>query len=368
MRYDAILFASFGGPESLEEVMPFLERVTAGRGIPRERLEEVSHHYVTLGGVSPINEQNRQLVAALRSELLVQGINTPVYWGNRNSEPFFADAFREVHADGHRKILAFVTSAYSSYSGCRQYRENFAKSLDEARLTNVLTIDKVRQYFDHPGFVIPFSKGLVAALEKLNGEGIDVSRTEILFTTHSIPIAMAQTSGPSGQRATLKDATYVAQHNATAECVIEQARNLWAGEIPRWSLVYQSRSGAPQTPWLEPDIGQALRELSNSGTSAVIVVPIGFVSDHIEVIWDLDHAAAEIAGDLGLRFIRVATPGSSHDFVAGIVELFKERLASADRKALSALGPWTDICAQDCCPNPRGDLPAVAQSAEFQRN
>lgn len=365
MSYDAILLVSFGGPESLEEVIPFLERVTAGRGIPRERLEEVSRHYVTLGGVSPINEQNRQLMTALRTELVTQGIKTPVYWGNRNSEPFFVDALRQIYADGHRKVLAFVTSAYSSYSGCRQYRENLSKALDEAELTGLMTIDKVRHYFDHPGFVLPFSKGLVQALKTFDTEGINPAQTEIFFTTHSIPLSMAETSGPPELRETFPDGTYVAQHNETAQCVIDEARKLWNGVIPRWSLVYQSRSGAPQTPWLEPDIRDALRASSISGTSAVIVIPIGFVSDHIEVIWDLDNEASQMAEEAGLRFIRVATPSTSSDFISGVVELLKERLNSAQRRALSPLGPWTDFCKQDCCPNARGNLPAVAQTSDL---
>ena len=348
--------------------MPFLERVTAGRGIPRERLAEVSHHYMTLGGVSPINEQNRQLLAALQAELLLQGVETPVYWGNRNSEPYFADALREIHKDGHREVLAFITSAYSSYSGCRQYRENFAKALEDAGLTGLLKIDKVRQYFDHPGFIVPFSNGLLEALMTLRSEGIDPAQTEILFTTHSIPVSMSETSGPADFRATLTDGTYVAQHKAAAQCVIDQARTLWDAEMPRWSLVYQSRSGAPQTPWLEPDIRDALRARLNSGTSAVIVIPIGFVSDHIEVIWDLDNEAVQIADEVGLRLIRVATPGTNHDFVSGIVDLLQERLVSTERKALSVLGPWRDVCPQDCCPNARRNLPAVAQGAESVRN
>lgn len=365
MSYDAILLASFGGPESLEEVIPFLERVTAGRGIPRERLEEVSRHYVTLGGVSPINQQNRQLIAALRSELLIQGIKTPVYWGNRNSEPFFVDALRQIFADGHRKVLALVTSAYSSYSGCRQYRENLAQALDEAQLTGLMTIDKVRHYFDHPGFVLPFSKGLVQALKTLDAEGISPGQTEIFFTTHSIPLSMALTSGPPKLRETLPDGAYVAQHKETARSVIDQASKLWAGVIPRWSLVYQSRSGAPHTPWLEPDIRDALRASSIAGTSAVIVIPIGFVSDHIEVIWDLDNEASQVADESGLRFIRIATPCTSPDFISGLAQLLQERLVSAERKALSPLGPWADFCKPDCCPNARANLPAVAQTSDL---
>jgi len=368
MTYDAILLASFGGPESLEEVIPFLERVTAGRGVPLARLEEVSRHYMTLGGVSPINEQNRQLLAELRRELLAQGIEIPVYWGNRNSEPFFVESLRQMHADGHKNVLAFMTSAYSSYSGCRQYRENLAKALDEAGLTESMTIDKVRHYFDHPGFVLPFSKGLVQALQELRAEGVEPAQTEILFTTHSIPLSMAETSGPADLSGTFPEGIYVAQHRAVAQSVLDGARSTWDGEIPHWSLVYQSRSGAPQTPWLEPDISDALRALANSQTAAVIVVPIGFVSDHIEVIWDLDHEAAQTARELGLRFIRVASPGASHEFVSGIVELLRERLNSAERRALSPLGPWSDVCKQDCCPNSRGNLPAVAQTTDVARS
>jgi ferrochelatase len=348
MKYDAILLASFGGPESMEEVIPFLQRVTAGRGIPIERLEEVSRHYVTLGGVSPINEQNRQLLAILRMELSARGIQTPVYWGNRNSRPFFVDALREMHSDGHQRILTFVTSAYSSYSGCRQYRENLAKALADADLTEVMTIEKVRPYFDHPGFVQSFSRGLVQALETIKDEGIKATQAEIFFTTHSIPLSMAQTSGSAEFRQTHAEGAYIAQHEAVALSVLNEAQSMWQGEIPRWSLVYQSRSGAPHTPWLEPDISEALRARSNSDTKAVIVIPIGFVSDHIEVIWDLDNEAAQV--------------------VDGIVQLLQERLAGADRRALSTLGPWSDFCTPDCCLNSRENLPVVAQLTDVTGN
>ena len=361
MNYDAVLLTSFGGPEEPDEVMPFLERVTAGRGIPRERLEEVSHHYLALGGVSPINEQNRELLAHLRAELKERGIEIPVYLGNRNSNPFFADVLREIHADGHRRVLSLVTSAYSSYSGCRQYRENLAQALIDTGLEGKVSIDKVRHYFDHPGFVIPFADGLVQALNSLTDEGFSPPDIHIFFTTHSVPISMAQTSGPENIRRSYIDGVYVAQHNATANAILKLASKDIAFPLPDWSLVYQSRSGAPHMPWLEPDIGDALRDTASTETKAVVVVPIGFVSDHIEVVWDLDNEAKAIAEEENLRFIRVATPGKSEVFVSGLVDLLEERLIKSERKALSPLGPWADSCPVGCCPNPRHELPTIAE-------
>lgn len=361
MNYDAVLLTSFGGPEKPDEVMPFLERVTAGRGIPRERLEEVSHHYLALGGVSPINEQNRELLAHLREELKARGIEIPVYLGNRNSDPFFADVLREIDADGHHRVLSLVTSAYSSYSGCRQYRENLAKALSDAGLAGKMTIDKVRHYFDHPGFVIPFADGLVKALNLLVDEGFTTADIHLFFTTHSVPISMAQSSGPEGVRGSYIDGVYVAQHNATANAILEMTGKQIAFPLPDWSLVYQSRSGAPHMPWLEPDIGDALREAASLETKAVVVLPIGFVSDHIEVVWDLDNEAQSIAKEENLRFIRVATPGKSEEFVSGLVDLLEERLTKSERKALSPLGPWGDFCPPGCCPNPRHELPSIAE-------
>lgn len=361
MNYDAVLLTSFGGPENPDDVMPFLERVTAGRGIPRERLEEVSHHYLALGGVSPINEQNRELLAHLRQEIKARGIEIPIYLGNRNSDPYFADVLREIDADGHRRVLSLVTSAYSSYSGCRQYRENLAQALVEAGLQGKMQIDKVRNYFDHPGFVIPFSDGLVQALNSLADEGFTTADIHIFFTTHSVPIAMAQTSGPESVRNAYVDGVYVAQHNAAANAILEMTSKEIAFPLPDWSLVYQSRSGAPHMPWLEPDIGDALREAAALETKAVVVIPIGFVSDHIEVVWDLDNEAKTIAEEESLRFIRVATPGKSEAFVSGLVDLLEERLTKTERKALSPMGPWADFCPVGCCPNPRHDLPTIAE-------
>jgi ferrochelatase len=360
MNYDAILLTSFGGPENPDEVMPFLERVTAGRGIPRERLEEVSHHYLALGGVSPINEQNRELQAHLREELAKRKIHIPLYLGNRNSQPFFADVLREMFSDGHRRVLSVVTSAYSSYSGCRQYRENLFQALIDADLAGQMSIDKVRHYFDHPGFVLPFANGLVEALRTLANEGFAPASTHIFFTTHSVPMSMAQTSGPESIRETFQEGIYVAQHNAAAKAIMEIAGKESTSPLPAWSLVYQSRSGAPHMPWLEPDIGDSLRGLASSITKAVVVVPIGFVSDHVEVIWDLDNEAKAIADEENLRFIRISTPGKDKEFVAGLVDLIEERLANSPRKALSPLGPWADFCSADCCPNLRQELPTIA--------
>jgi ferrochelatase len=362
MNYDAILLTSFGGPEGPDEVMPFLERVTAGRGVPRERLEEVSHHYLALGGVSPINDQNRALLAEMRKEFASRSIDLPIYWGNRNSDPYFADALKEIYTDGHRNVLALVTSAYSSYSGCRQYRENLAKALVESDLAGKLRVDKIRHYFDHPGFVTPFAQGLAKAIDEAIHKGISTNDLKIFFTTHSIPTSMADTSGPQGMRENYQGGMYVAQHTATAALVAEHAKLYTDKEIPSWDLVYQSRSGAPTIPWLEPDIGDAINNSASSGTKGVIVIPIGFVSDHVEVVWDLDNEAKEIAEEHNLFFARVATPGIAPEFVSAIADLIQERVNHAPKQALSELGPWADFCAVGCCPNARNDLPTVAQA------
>lgn len=361
MSYDAILLTSFGGPEGPDEVMPFLERVTAGRGVPRERLEEVSHHYLALGGVSPINDQNRALLLAMRKEFASRTIDLPIYWGNRNSDPYFADALREIYADGHRSVLALVTSAYSSYSGCRQYRENLAQALVESDLVGKLKVDKIRHYFDHPGFVTPFSQGLARAIDQSFAADLPAEEVRIFFTTHSIPDSMANTSGPIGMRESHAGGMYVAQHQTTAGLVAAQAKLYTDNQIPEWQLVYQSRSGSPAIPWLSPDIGDAINESAKSGVKGVIVVPIGFVSDHVEVIWDLDNEAKDIAEENHLFFARVATPGIDPQFVTAIAELVEERIENGPKKALSELGPWSDFCSVGCCPNARADLPTVAQ-------
>jgi ferrochelatase len=361
MNYDAVLLTSFGGPESSDDVMPFLERVTAGRGVSRERLEEVSHHYLALGGVSPINEQNRLLLADLRQEMKNREIAIPIYWGNRNSDPYFKEVLLQMYSDGHDRVLAWVTSAYSSYSGCRQYRENLAQALAQADLSGKMTIDKVRHYFDHPGFIQPFARGLAQAIEQLFRNSLKQSEIKILFTTHSIPLSMATSSGSEALRVKHPEGIYVAQHRAVAALVIAKAKKIFDALPEDWELVYQSRSGSPQVDWLEPDVGSAIRDASGSGYKAVVIIPIGFVSDHVEVVWDLDTEAKEIAERAGIQFIRVATPGIAPEFVSGIVDLLEERISARAPRALSSLGPWANYCSADCCPNPRIEMPVIAE-------
>ncbi len=355
MTYTALLLSSFGGPEGPDEVMPFLERVTAGRGVPRERLEAVSHHYLALGGVSPINAQNRELIAALETELARRQIELPVYWGNRNSEPFFEGTLRSLHSDGHREVLAIATSAYSSYSGCRQYREDIGMALEATGLTD-LTVRKIRPYFDLSGFTSSFAEGLAAALDRLAGGGADPSSTAIFFTTHSVPISMSQTAGPVELRGEGEESLgiYAQQHEQAIEKVIESVRELRGGVVPDYSLVYQSRSGPPTMPWLEPDINDALREAAAGGVTAVVVVPIGFVSDHVEVIWDLDHEARETADELGLAFERVATPGTDPRFVSALVDRIEESLRG------EVSDQWRPFCSETCCPNARAQRPVIS--------
>ncbi len=362
VAYDAILLAGFGGPEGQDDVIPFLRNVTRGRGIPDERLEEVAHHYRHFGGVSPINDQNRELKAALEAELASRSIDLPVLWGNRNWDPYLRDTLTEAAERGITKVLAIATSAYSSYSSCRQYREDFAIALEETGLQGTIQIDKVRQFFDHPGFVTPFIEGVRRALDEVQERvpGIDpATEVELLFTTHSIPSVDAEKSGPSG-RGFGEGGAYAAQHLAVAEVVVHEAG---AGQVP-WRLVYQSRSGPPSMPWLAPDINDAIDELPAAGIRAVIIVPIGFVSDHMEVLWDLDNEAMETSERNGLVAVRVPTPGVHHAYVAGLVDLVLERrdgVPVADRPAMTPLGPWYDVCRPGCCENTRlGFKPAAA--------
>lgn len=335
MKADALLLASFGGPEGQDDVLPFLRNVTRGRGIPDDRLEEVAHHYRAHGGVSPINRQNRELVAALEAELARRGLDLPVFWGNRNWDPYFADAFRDLHRAGHRRVLVLVTSAYTSYSGVGQYREDFDHALDQTGLRDDLELHRIREFFDHPGFVLPFAAGLRDAL------GRAPAGSHVLFVTHSIPTAAADASGaefgPGG--------AYVAQHLAGAAAILRAADEDGAS----WSLVYQSRSGSPHVPWLEPDINEAIDELAAAGVPGVVIVPFGFVSDHMEVVWDLDTEAVATATGHGMHVERIPTPGVHPTFVAGLVDLVSERLDDVpdDRRPhLTPLGPWPDHAPQ----------------------
>ncbi|WP_394278158.1 ferrochelatase [Microbacterium sp.] len=360
VAYDGILLLGFGGPEGQDDVIPFLRNVTAGRGIPDERLEEVAHHYRHFGGVSPINEHNRELKAALDAELASRGLDLPVYWGNRNWMPYVTDAVESAHRDGRTKLLAIATSAYSSYSSCRQYREDLADAVEATGLQESLQIDKVRQFFDHPGFVAPFVEGIRAGVAELAERGITdlANDVEILFSTHSIPNSDADRSGPP-ERGFGPGGAYVAQHTAVAQEIMAQL-----GIPSSWQLVFQSRSGPPSVPWLEPDINDAMQELPGRGRKAVLIVPLGFVSDHMEVMWDLDTEAIETAGELGLIGIRTATPSTHPAYVSGLVDLVQERLAGTpveERPAVTDLGPWYDVCRPGCCENKRlGFQPALA--------
>src|SRR3954452_1271643 len=353
-RYDALLLVSFGGPEAPEDVLPFLRNVTRGRDVPDERLLEVASHYDRLGGVSPINEQNRRLADGIRADLEAHGLDLPVYQGNRNWDPYLPDAMAELRAAGVRRALAFVTSAYASYSGCRQYRENLAAARaavgDEAPV-----IDRVRHYFDHPGFVEPFVDATVAALDELPAQVR--GNAALVFTTHSVPLAQAETSGPAG-------GAYVAQHRATATLVAQGLAARTGVQRRRWDLVFQSRSGPPGQPWLEPDVGDHLETLVEEDVPGAVIVPIGFVSDHVEVVWDLDTEAAERADGLGLPIARAGTPATAPDprFVAMVRDLVLERAYGLPSQALSRLGPSWDACASACCPNARGALPVIGEA------
>ncbi|MCU1421800.1 MAG: ferrochelatase [Microbacteriaceae bacterium] len=357
--YDAILLASFGGPEGQDDVIPFLRNVTRGRGIPEERLEEVAHHYRAFGGVSPINDQNRELKAALEAELARREIALPVLWGNRNWDPYLRDALTEAADAGYTRLLAIGTSAYSSYSSCRQYREDYAQALADTGLSGVISIDKVRQFFEHPGFVEPFFEGVRDGLADVAARGIPLAKTHILFSTHSIPSTDAAKSGPES-RGFGEGGAYAAQHLAVAEVVIAAQESA----PPSYSLVYQSRSGPPTQPWLEPDISDAMRELAASGVEAFVIVPLGFISDHMEVKWDLDTEAMETAAELGVFAVRVPTPGVHAAFVSGLVDLVLERrdgVPVGERLSVTALGPWYDVCRPGCCENVRlGFKPALA--------
>ncbi|MGA9746156.1 MAG: ferrochelatase [Nocardioides sp.] len=354
--YDALLLVSFGGPEAPDDVVPFLENVTRGRGIPRERLEEVGEHYFRFGGRSPINDQNRALVAAIEEDLASARLDLPVYWGNRNWDPYLADTLRQMRDDGVRRAACFVTSAYSSYSGCRQYRENLADAVAEVG-EGAPRLDRLRHYFNHPGFVEPMVDATLSALADLR----DPVRhdAQLLFVTHSVPAAMDERSGPPIQGGNF----YVRQHRSVMDEIVERVRQE-TGHRYAAELVFCSRSGPPQVPWLEPDVNDRMSELRREGVEAVVVVPIGFVSDHMEVIYDLDTEAAATAEKLGLDYARAATAGVDPRFVALVRDLVVERAARergepVTRASVGALEPSHDLCPVACCANPRGPRPAL---------
>lgn len=361
VAYDAILLAGFGGPEGQDDVIPFLRNVTRGRGIPDERLEEVAHHYRHFGGVSPINQHNRELKAALEAELARRGIDLPVLWGNRNWDPYLRDAVREADERGFTTLIGLATSAYSSFSSCRQYREDFAMALTETGLGDRIRIDKVRQYFDHPGFVAPFREGVLDGLRQLAERGVEPGAIRVLFSTHSIPTSDAERSGPR-DRDFGDGGAYAAQHTAVAEIIMRDVEQATGSSVP-WTLVYQSRSGPPTQPWLEPDVNDEIAGLAEQGVRAVLIVPLGFVSDHMEVMWDLDTEAMETAEEHGLIAVRTQTPGTHPAYVSGLVDLVMERVQGtpkAERPASTELGPWYDVCRPGCCENVRAGFKPAA--------
>ena len=323
-EYDALLVVSFGGPEGMADVIPFLENVLRGRNVPRERMLSVGHHYEMFGGVSPINQQNRNLIAALKDELDTHGPNLPIYWGNRNWHPLLPDTLRQMATDGVRSALAFVTSAYSSYSSCRQYRENIARAQDEVG-PDAPRVDKLRAFYNHPLFI-------EANVDHIRTAWSQVSQpAELVFTAHSIPESMAA------------NCDYAAQLQEAGSLIAESL------QIRSWRVVYQSRSGSPSQPWLGPDIADCLRQIHAEGVKNVVVAPIGFVSDHMEIVYDLDFEAQNLAQELDMKMVRAATAGTHPAFVKMIRELISERMYNEQPRFVGSRGPVHDVCPADCC-------------------
>jgi ferrochelatase len=325
MNYDALLVVSFGGPEGMDDVMPFLENVVRGRNVPRERLLGVARHYEMFGGVSPINQQNRNLIAALKEELRANGPVLPIYWGNRNWHPLLPDALRQMAADGIKNALAFVTSAYSSYSSCRQYQQNIADA--RAQLgSDAPRIEKLRAFYNHPLFIEANAGRIREALSQFGGAAVHLA-----FTAHSIPESMAA------------NCDYAVQLAETGRLIAE------ALGIENWKVVYQSRSGSPSQPWLGPDICDHLKDVKHQGVTNVVIAPIGFVSDHMEVVYDLDVEAKHVAKELGLNLVRTATAGTHPSFVKMIRELILERVDNAPARFVGSRGVAHSVCPVDCC-------------------
>jgi ferrochelatase len=346
LTYDALLVLSFGGPEGPDDVMPFLENVTRGRDVPRARLDAVAEHYLHFGGVSPINAQNRALVDAISDDFESHGLDLPIFWGNRNWTPYVGDVVAEMAHAGVRNALVFATSAYASFSACRQYQDDLVGAASPLG-TTAPELHKLRHFFDHPGFIEPQVDAVRSALAR-----IDPARratTRLVFTAHSIPVVMNDESGPN------RDGLYAAELTAASRLIAEAA-----GPGLAWRLVWQSRSGPPSVPWLEPDVNDHLRSLPQYGVTDVVVVPVGFVSDHVEVLWDLDHEASDTAAAVGIGFHRTPSPGTDPRFVAMVRELVQERAGdrAAPGRALSPIGPSHDTCPLGCCPAPRRPQPA----------
>jgi ferrochelatase len=323
MSYDALLVVSFGGPEGMDDVIPFLENVLRDRNVPRERMLSVAKHYEMFDGVSPINQQNRNLIAALEKELEKNGPRLPIYWGNRNWHPLLVDTVGRMAEDGVQNALAFVTSAYSSYSSCRQYLENISDAQAQVG-PGAPRIEKLRQFYNHPRFIEANVEHIRAALEQ-------VGDAQLVFTAHSIPESMAA------------NCDYAKQLAETGGLI---GREL---NVDNWQLVYQSRSGSPMQPWLGPDILEHLKSLASAGVKEVVVAPIGFVSDHMEIVYDLEFEAQNVARELGMKMVRAATAGTHPLFVKMIRELMLERIDNAPARFVGSHGARTGLCALDCC-------------------
>ncbi len=345
-KYDAILVMSFGGPEGPDDVMPFLENVTRGRGVPRERLEEVSHHYMEFGGKSPINDQNLALIEALKAELKANGPDLPIYFGNRNWHPMIEDTMQQMKDDGVKNAVAFFTSGFSCYSGCRQYREDIIRAQDAVG-EGAPEVDKLRVFYNHPKFLEPVADNIRTALEAWSE--VERKDVQLVFTAHSIPMGMA------------KNSQYEVQLKEACRIVAEDMF-----ETQNYELVYQSRSGPPQVPWLEPDILDYMNELAAKDVKDMVIIPIGFVSDHMEVLFDLDTEAVELAEELGIKMERAGTVGVASAFVSMIRDLIVERMTeSPERPALGNRGANHDVCPVGCClPGARPSRPQTAQATD----
>ncbi|NUR31011.1 MAG: ferrochelatase [Catenulispora sp.] len=342
MPIDAFLLLSFGGPEGPDDVLPFLRNVTAGRGVPEERLLEVAEHYQHFGGVSPINEQCRALLRAIEADFRDQGVGLPLYWGNRNWKPMLADTVAQMRDDGITHAIALATSAYAGYSACRQYLED----IEAARAhvgPGAPEITKLPHFYDRPGFIEPNADAVRDALAKFGGDA------QLVFTAHSIPVSAARTAGPDGN-------LYEEQLREAARLVAERV-----DPARSWDLVWQSRSGPPQVPWLEPDVNDFLRTVTARN---VVVSPIGFVSDHLEVVWDLDTEAAATAAELGLGYARAATAGTDPRFVRMVTDLVNEALTPSDPHPSQRLGTLSrrQTCGAGCCP--RATRPRMGVGAD----
>lgn len=343
-QVDALLVLSFGGPEGPDDVMPFLERVTSGRGVPRARLLEVAEHYEHFGGVSPINARNRELISRIRAELAAANVDLPVYFGNRNWHPLVEDTVARMAADGVRRALVFATSAYGGYSACRQYHEDIARAR-AAVGPDAPELVKIRHFFDHPEFVASAAAAVRAAVAELPEEHREQAR--LVFTAHSIPTAADDAAGVPAEGG----------HRYSRQ--VAEAARLVAAELGRdyqddYDLVWQSRSGPPSVPWLEPDVLDHLDTLHAKAVPAVVTCPIGFVSDHVEVVWDLDNEAAERAAEHGMAFARAATAGQDARFARMVVELVREHRDGVPARAIGTVpsagrGRNGEPCAADCC-------------------